>query len=276
MFYKYHKKSSSFANESVRKLSKQLAAKKIGHSGILDPLASGLMIVATDSDTKLLQYISNKTKSYIATCFFGYYSESYDIDTKYEKVTDKLITKEELLLAIDKIKKQTSQIPPIYSAKKINGQKAYDLARQNIKVELKPQKITIHKLELLEFDFEKQSAKIQMQVSEGTYVRSILMDIAKECNSSAVMDSLIRTACGNVTLDNLKQQETEEINLTDLFDYQILEINDAQAKELSYGRSFQITKNDAIYLLSKNKQIVSVGEVKQNTYYPKKVFLERL
>ncbi|WP_426460985.1 tRNA pseudouridine(55) synthase TruB [Mycoplasma hafezii] len=277
MFYKFYKKSGDFANQTVRKLGRELGTKKIGHTGILDPLASGLMIIATESDTKLLQYIDDKTKTYVTTCLFGYYSDSYDIDTEYKKVTDNSVTKEQIEQAILKIKQQTTQIPPIYSAKKINGQKAYDLARKNVEFEIKPQSITIYELKLLEFDFEKQWAKFEMKVSEGAYVRSVLMDLAKECDNSCVMDSLLRKECGKVKLDNLKENELSEISLNELFVLPTFDLNDYEKNQLKFGRSFtKRNGKDGIYLAINNNQVASVGEVKDEKFSPKKVFMERL
>ncbi|WP_406614418.1 tRNA pseudouridine(55) synthase TruB [Mycoplasma corogypsi] len=278
MFYKFHKKTGDFANQRVRKLGRKLATKKVGHTGILDPLASGLMIVATDSDTKLLSYISDKTKTYIASCKFGFYSDSYDICTETKVVKGNKITKEVLIKAIEHVKTLTEQIPPIYSAKSINGTRAYECARNNIEVELKPQKIQIFSLELLEFNEVKQEAKFLMDVSEGTYVRSVLMDIAKFCNNSCVMSELVRTKCGKIKLDNLEADGFETLDINELFDVPLIEIDESFYKALKNGNSFRYQINDGTYFIFDPTQnhIVAIGFVKDNIFQPKKVLIERL
>ncbi|QCZ36760.1 tRNA pseudouridine(55) synthase TruB [Mycoplasma nasistruthionis] len=279
MFYKFHKQSGTFANNSVRKLSKSLNTKKIGHSGILDPLASGLMIVATDFETKLLEFIDNKNKTYIATCLFGYTNDSLDTDLPLIQIDTPKITKEMFEEAIQKAKAFKTQIPPIYSAKKIDGKKAYEYARNNEKVELRPQQIEVYKYQLLNFDYSKQEAKVLIEVSEGTYIRTLLNDTAKLVNSCCVMSSLVRTKIGEIELDNLSENQTQKIDFWDLISMPTIKLMPDMFIKLSNGNPIQLnTKmpNTKALMINSLGLVASVGEIKENIFYPKKTALERI
>ncbi|WP_322900685.1 tRNA pseudouridine(55) synthase TruB [Mycoplasmopsis felis] len=278
MFYKYHKETNAFSNQTIRQLGKELKVNKVGHTGILDPLASGLMIIATDYDTKLLEYIANKNKVYIATSKLHWNSETLDITGNLTYQENKKVSIEQLKKAIELVCSRTTQIPPKYSAKKINGQRAYDLARENKEFSIKEQKIKVLEYELLNFDYEKQEYIIKFNVSEGTYIRTLLYDISLELNTVSAMSSLKRTGVGNVLLDDLKEKEYQAISLNDLFDIEMYFINKEQAKIIMNGQSIKIkTKNELVFLLNPiTKEVCCVGIVKDNIFYPKKVFNERL
>ncbi|WP_322875775.1 tRNA pseudouridine(55) synthase TruB [Mycoplasmopsis felis] len=278
MFYKYHKETNAFSNQTIRQLGKELKVNKVGHTGILDPLASGLMIIATDYDTKLLEYIANKNKVYIATSKLHWNSETLDITGNLTYQENKKVSIEQLKKAIELVCSRTTQIPPKYSAKKINGQRAYDLARGNKEFSIKEQKIEVLEYELLNFDYEKQEYIIKFNVSEGTYIRTLLYDISLELNTVSAMSSLKRTGVGNVLLDDLKEKEYQAISLNDLFDVEMYFINKEQAKKIMNGQSIKIkTKNELVFLLNPIiNEVCCVGIVKDNIFYPKKVFNERL
>ncbi|WP_416741806.1 tRNA pseudouridine(55) synthase TruB [Mycoplasma sp. Z331B] len=278
MFYKFYKPTGVFANKTVRSLQRELKAKRIGHIGILDPLAEGLMIVATDFETKLLQYVDNKNKSYIAKVKFGYFSDTYDSDGNVQKANEDPITLDKLHKAIDYISQTTSQIPPIYSAKKINGKKAYEYARNNEEVELKPQTIKIDEYKLLDFNLQTQEAEVSLSVSEGTYIRTILVDTAAYLNKHAIMTGLKRVQVGNIKLDNLKANEYGTIEIGNLISLPILTLKNENIKAIEHGNSFKIVTADGMYLLQNpaNNLICAIGEVKDNVFWPKKVALERI
>ncbi|WLP85423.1 tRNA pseudouridine(55) synthase TruB [Mycoplasma seminis] len=278
MFYKFNKPSGVFANKTVRSLQKELNASKIGHTGILDPLAEGLMLVATDFETKMLQYIDDKNKTYIAKALFGKSSDTYDIDGEIITHNEEKITLEELNDAIAYMKTTTSQIPPIFSAKKINGKKAYDYARNNEEVTLREQKIKIFKYDLLEFNYEKQVATLEIMVSEGTYIRSILVDTAAYVNKHCLMSYLKRTQVGNIALDNLPVGKYEAVSIESLINFEIVNLDEFSYKYLKNGNEFKLHKPDGYYLINNPKinLICAIGEVKNNVFHPKKVALERI
>ncbi|MHA3825952.1 tRNA pseudouridine(55) synthase TruB [Mycoplasma sp. BRA285] len=278
MFYKFYKPTGVFANKTVRSLQRELKANKIGHIGILDPLAEGLMIVATDFETKLLQYVDNKNKTYIAKVKFGYSSDTYDVDGNIIQHQEDKITLEELQKAVAYIKTTTSQIPPIFSAKKINGKKAYEYARNNEEIKLKPQAISVYQYEILNFNYYEQEAEVLLSVSEGTYIRTILVDTASYCNKHAIMSALKRTNVGDVELDELKPNECKEIQISDIISLPIIVLQNNNIKSIQHGNPFDVNAKNGMSLLlnPKNNLICAVGEVKDNVFWPKKVALERI
>ncbi|WP_025755263.1 hypothetical protein [Mycoplasmopsis cricetuli] len=277
MFLRYNKPTNVFASKKVREIGKKLKTKKIGHNGILDPLAQGLMILATEEDTKLFEYFDDNTKTYVAECDFFYSSDSLDISSSNIKKEPKVFfNKKELHRAISIVSNQREQIPPKISAKKINGKKAYHLFSQNQEFELKPQRILIYYIHLLDFDWENYKMKIELKISSGGYVRSVLRDIAKILKTSCVMTSLIRTRIGLVKLENLELDKYEEISYNHLIDLPEISLKLEHIKKLKNGAFFDCQKYDGTYLAIWENKIVSVGEVKDNKYYPKKVFVERL
>ncbi|WBP84207.1 tRNA pseudouridine(55) synthase TruB [Mycoplasmopsis edwardii] len=276
MFYKFYKKIGDFSNKTIRQIAKEVNADKIGHIGILDPLAEGLMIFATNEDTKLFEYIKNDNKTYIASAKFFQSSDTLDITGNVISHDKKVITQEKLDEAISWAKSLKEQIPPIYSAKKINGKKAYEYARNGEEVKMRTQKITIHDIELLEFNGE--DFLIKTTVSSGTYIRTLLVDIAKFLGTTCVMTKLKRSSVGQVELGNLEPDQYSLINNNELFDIETYEANQKELAELSFGRKIYIKTNDkTLFIINPiTKEICSVGKVEKNYFYPKKVFNKRL
>lgn len=193
----------------IRKLRKILSIRKIGHTGTLDPLATGVLIVCVGKATKLVQDIEKKEKEYIAEFDLGYKTDTYDIQGKtLDKVDNFSITKEELETVLKNYIGDIKQVPPMYSAIKINGQKLYELARKGETIERAARDISIFSLELLEFNGKK--VKIKCVVSKGTYIRSLIYDIGEDLKTFATMTSLIRTKVGNENIDKSFTLETIE------------------------------------------------------------------
>jgi len=193
----------------IRKLRKILSIRKIGHTGTLDPLATGVLIVCVGKATKLVQDIEKKEKEYIAEFDLGYKTDTYDIQGKtLDKVDNFSVTKEELETVLKNYIGDIKQVPPMYSAIKINGEKLYELARRGETIERAARDISIFSLELLEFNGKK--VKIKCVVSKGTYIRSLIYDIGEDLKTFATMTSLIRTKVGNENIDNSFTLETVE------------------------------------------------------------------
>lgn len=193
----------------IRKLRKILSIRKIGHTGTLDPLATGVLIVCVGKATKLVQDIEKKEKEYIAEFDLGYKTDTYDIQGKtLDKVDNFSVTKEELETVLKNYIGDIKQVPPMYSAIKINGEKLYELARRGETIERAARDISIFSLELLEFNGKK--VKIKCVVSKGTYIRSLIYDIGEDLKTFATMTSLIRTKVGNENIDNSFTLETIE------------------------------------------------------------------
>lgn len=196
-------------------ICKKLGIKKlkVGHAGTLDPLATGVMIVCTGKKTKLIDTFQYQTKEYVATLQLGSTTPSFDlehpIDNTYptEHITEELIKK-----TIPQFKGEIWQIPPTYSAVKIEGKRAYSFARKGLEVELKPKLLVIDEIDILSFDKDAMQLTIRVVCSKGTYIRALARDIGQALNSGAHLIQLTRTRIGDITLEKcmtVEQFETE-------------------------------------------------------------------
>ncbi len=176
---------------------------KVGHAGTLDPLATGVMTVCVGKATKLISQLQAHTKEYVATLQLGATTPSYDlekpIDTHYPT---EHITREKVLQVLQKFLGRIEQIPPSYSACKVNGHRAYDLARKGKEVELRPKVLVIDELELLDFNPETMQMTIRVTCSKGTYIRALARDIGEALDSGAHLISLRRTRVGEVRVED--------------------------------------------------------------------------
>ena len=197
---------SSF--DVIRKLKKILKTKKIGHTGTLDPLATGLMLICVGKATKLASDLEAKNKVYLADFEIGYATDTYDIEGK--RIAENLIdiSKDNLELSLKKFIGDIKQVPPMYSAIKIDGNKLYHLARKGIEIERPERDVTIEYINLL--DFKDNKAKIETKVSKGCYIRSLIYDIGLDLGTYATMTELQRINVGKYSLTNsytLEQME---------------------------------------------------------------------
>ena len=191
----------------VNKVRKSLCQKynfkklKVGHAGTLDPLATGLLIVCVGKATKKIQDFQALSKEYIAEITLGATTPSYDLETEIDKkyntghITEIMIND-----CLHKFTGNISQVPPLFSAKFINGTRAYELARNGVKKELNPVEVEINNLELLSFN--NPCIRLKINCSKGTYIRSLARDIGFELNSGGHLTALERTAIGNYSISN--------------------------------------------------------------------------
>lgn len=195
-----NKPSGITSFDVIRVLRRVLKEKRIGHTGTLDPLAEGVLVVCLGRATRLVQDIEGYSKIYIAGFELGYRTDTYDIEGKtIEESEKKSATRDELDRVLKKFIGDIKQIPPMYSALKVDGQKLYDLARKGIEVERKARDIHIDFIEVLEFDGVK--GKIRCGVSKGTYIRSLIDDMGRELGTLATMNSLVREKVGDSSID---------------------------------------------------------------------------
>ncbi|WP_157159846.1 tRNA pseudouridine(55) synthase TruB [Brachyspira pilosicoli] len=204
----------------IRKLKPILKEKRIGHVGTLDPFASGVLIIALGRYTKLFFLFDDLYKEYIAEGVFG---ESRDTDDVEGKVLEK--TKNQNILSFNELEALIKnnflgsilQKPPIYSAKKIDGKRAYDLARENKEFQLKSVNVFINNIELLEYNYPY--FRIKTSVSKGTYIRAIVRDIGEITNNLAYTKDLIRTSIGDYNIDNaISLENINANNIISFFD----------------------------------------------------------
>jgi len=185
---------------------------KVGHTGTLDPLATGVLILAVGKATRLSEYLLKKDKSYIVEGILGYYSETYDVDGDLKKVSCPEIPEEKFKQVLEKFTGTFKQVPPPFSAIKIKGKRAYQLAREGKQFELPEREVTVYKLELLAYSYPK--FRLYVECSSGTYVRSLVHDLGKSLSCDAVVSELRRTCVGNICEDEavpLKRVEEEGV-----------------------------------------------------------------
>ena len=243
----------------IRKLKKILKTKKIGHTGTLDPLATGVMLICIGKATKLASDLEAKDKVYIADFDIGYTTDTYDIEGK--KIAENIIdvSKEDLEQSIKKFIGNIKQVPPMYSAIKIDGNKLYHLARKGIEVERPERDVTIEYINLL--DFKDNKAKIETKVSKGCYIRSLIYDIGQDLGTYATMTALQRKQVGDYSLeDSYSLEQIEEMVLNN--DFKFLKTIE---EIFSYDKySLQTEKELTLY---KNGNTVKIKESLENKKY---------
>lgn len=201
-FLNIDKPSGMTSNAVVQKVKKKFKIKKIGHFGTLDPMASGVLPLAIGKATRLFDYSLEKKKSYTVVFEFGYLTDTLDSTGTILEEGGLIPTLDDINVIIPSMLGKQDQMPPMYSAKNVNGRRAYDLAREGIEFELKPKEITIHKLDLLE---QVSDSKFRFNVvcSSGTYIRAIGRDLASKLGTIATMTELRRTMAGDFDLTNI-------------------------------------------------------------------------
>lgn len=187
------------SHDMVYEMRKVTGIKKIGHTGTLDPMATGVLPVCIGSATKMADMLTLSDKSYIAELVLGRTTDTQDADGKVLTECEVNCSEEEIRCAVNSFVGEIEQVPPMYSAIKQNGKKLYELARQGIEVERKPRKVTINSIDILEISGER--VKIDVSCSKGTYIRTLCEDIGKKLGAGAYMNTLRRTRTGQFTIE---------------------------------------------------------------------------
>ena len=249
----------------VNEISHLFGIKKVGHTGTLDPMAEGILIICIGKATKIVELLTAKDKEYIAGVKLGIKTDSYDItgnilDTKEVKDIENL---EEVILSY---KKTYLQEVPIYSAVKVDGKKLYEYARNNKEVELPKKEVTIKKIELLEKD--KDTFIIKTLVSKGTYIRSLINDIGNSLNTYATMTSLNRTKQGKVTindsykLNDIKSNNFKYYKIEEVLEYPIIKVDEDLEFKIKNGvkikNTFEI--ENKVLFVNKNNKLLGIYE----------------
>lgn len=281
-FLNIYKPKGLTSHDVVARLRKITKVRQIGHTGTLDPFATGVLPICIGKATRLIEYLDDD-KEYLATVQFGKNTTTYDLDGEITATFDKKVTEEDVKNALKDFEGEISQIPPIYSAIKVNGKKLYDYARQGQDIEIKPRKVTISKIELKEFDKTSQSAKITVACSKGTYIRSIAYDLGAKLGCGGYLTALERTQAGKFQVNTaIKLEDLTEvsqivenlINPLDMLNIPIHNLSENERERVSHGMS--ICNSDFpdsdIVILSYGGRIYAIGKVEQNKILVKKVF----
>lgn len=199
----------------VSLVRRALDMKKVGHTGTLDLEASGVLPIVVGKATRVSDYMMTKDKVYETEMILGAKTDTLDAAGEITEKSDKKVSKEEFLEAMNTFKGEIEQIPPMYSALKVNGKKLYDLAREGIEIERKRRKVTIYDIKLLDFDFPK--ATIRVTCSKGTYIRTLVDDIGERLGTYAYVDELVRTRVGDFDIkDAIKSEDILNLEKNDI------------------------------------------------------------
>ena len=265
------KEKNMTSRDVVNVISKHLHTKKVGHTGTLDPLATGVLIVCTNHDTKLVDILTSKNKEYIATMRLGVQTDTGDITGNIIKKTNYKVNKEQIIRILNSFLGTSTQTVPIYSAVKINGKKLYEYARTGEEVILPTREINISNIELL--DFHDDLIKFKVTVSKGTYIRSLIEDIAKRLGTVATMEELVRTKQGNYkleasyTLEDIKNDKYKAIPLNEVLkDYPSYNLNTTEYFKIKNGSKILLNIDDKIVTLLYNNKPIALYR-KENDIY---------
>ena len=265
------KEKNMTSRDVVNIISKHLHTKKVGHTGTLDPLATGVLIVCTNHDTKLVDILTSKNKEYIATMRLGIQTDTGDITGNIIKRATYKVTKDQIIKVLNNFLGSSTQTVPIYAAVKINGKKLYEYARNGEEVTLPTREINISSIELL--DYHDDLIKFKVTVSKGTYIRSLIEDIGKTLQTVATMEDLVRTKQGNYkiedsyTLEDIKNDNYKPIPLNIVLkDYHTYNLNATEYFKVKNGSKMLLNIDDKIVTLLYNNKPIALYR-KENDIY---------
>jgi len=278
----------------------------VGHAGTLDPMASGLLVVALGQCTRLLEYLPLEPKTYEFSVTFGRSTDTLDAEGNVTAENDVIPSKNQLIDALKKFTGKIEQVPPAYSAIKIGGVPAYRLARKGVDLEMKPRTVTIYNIEMTDYDITTKRADFTVDCSSGTYVRSLAFDIVKAADTAAegFVSKLRRTRAGRFNLsqainfssfDNIssfKNASSYEKNASfpDTMNYIIttsnafddsvkVTVSDSQKADISKGRPVAVDSDSDGALIAFDEKGTLSAVLKRtdgNRYHPEKVFIRNV
>ena len=250
---------SSF--QMCSKVKREYGEKKVGHIGTLDPLASGVLPILIGKATKFSEFLVEHDKEYIAEIQLGMKTETGDREGKViEEKPVRKYTSEEIKNALDSFLGKTMQIPPMYSALKLNGKKLYELAREGKTVERKARPIIIDSIELISYDSSKNIINFKVNCSRGTYIRVLSEDIAEKLGTCGYMSHLIRTRVGNYSL----KDENKFIDMENILDLDKISIDESTLKKVLNGVRVNWKSEDKLVSIYVCKEFKGVGYIKNN------------
>ncbi len=275
-----NKEENMTSRDVVNIVSKKLNTKKVGHTGTLDPMAKGVLVLAINKALKLVDDITSLDKEYIAEVTLGIKTDTLDITGNIlEEKKEKIITKEKLTEVLSSFIGKYNMEVPIYSAIKVNGKKLYEYARENKKVELPVKEVYVNNIELINLNNNKFTFKCN--VSKGTYIRSLIRDICSKLNVIGCMSDLIRTKQGNFNIENSIKlndinENTELIDMVDVIDIPKIEVDEFLYDKIKNGSKLENRYNyNKLAFIYKNKllAIYIIDKNDNKKIKPKKVFI---
>lgn len=277
------KEKDMTSHDVVNILRKIYKTKRVGHTGTLDPMATGVLPVCIGNATRIAEYLTEKDKTYIATIAFGFETDTQDAyGEKIKDFTLPSLSSEEFYEICQTFLGRQIQRPPMYSAVKYKGKPLYKYAREGISItDLPEREITVNSIKLL--SYSNEYAVLEIECSKGTYVRTLCADIARKANSGGHLIALERTTSGVfyikdvVTLEQLKTASAPEKFLMPLTyalqDLPRIVVEEKEAIKLKNGMKIHtIEESSDIVLAMYKEQLVSIGVIKNNCFIPRKVF----
>lgn len=274
-----NKDSNMTSRDVINRLNKIFHTKKIGHTGTLDPIAQGVLVVCINQATKLCELLTATYKEYIAEIKLGILTDTLDITGKIIKEEEtKKYTEEQIQNVLNSFLHKSMQEVPLYSAVKIKGKKLYEYARNNIDVKLPKRQIEIKKIELL--SYKKDLIKFKVLVSKGTYIRSLIKDICSKLNTIGTMNSLIRIKQGDFSIENsysLKDIENNNYHFLSLKEvlnkYLQIEINDEQYFKIKNGQKIANIYNQELVVFLYHDEVIAIYKSDHEFLKPFKMFV---
>ena len=271
------------SQDVTARLRRVFNTRRIGHGGTLDPMATGVLPVFVGRATRGVEFFEHAEKTYEAVLQLGITTDTEDTTGTILEERPVNVSKEEFLAVLDRFRGEIQQIPPMYSALKVNGQKLYDLARQGKEVERKSRKITIFRLECLHF--EGTTAKLLVHCSKGTYIRTLCKDIGAALGCGGCMAALRRVQAGEYTVENAVSMETlvaaehPEQYLSEVdslfYQYEKVVLTPNQEKRCRNGNSFSVTLPEGTYrAYSQSGEFLMLSRVEDGTMSTVKSFFE--
>ena len=274
------------SRDAVNAIGKLLNTKKVGHTGTLDPNASGVLVLCVGNALKMIELMDDYDKEYVAEVILGIETDTLDTDKNATVISEEKvdISKEKIIDAVNSFKGKYLQEVPKYSAVKVNGRKLYEYARNNIPVSLPKKEVDIKDINILDdiiYKDDKVFFKIEVTVSKGTYIRSLIRDIGRKLGVPAVMNTLVRTRIGSFdiensySIDDIKNNDYKLIKITEAFPYiNIIEVDNEMAKKIRNGMVIdKFFDNDMAFIVDNSKNLLALYKNVDNKSRPYKMFV---
>ena len=253
-----------------------LKTKKVGHTGTLDPIATGVLVLCVNKATKLVDLLTSEEKEYVAEVKLGTLTNTLDTEGKVLKEDSYVIDEDKLTSVLNGFVKTYMQEVPIYSSVKVDGRKLYDYARNNEEVVLPKKEVTIKSIELL--NFTKDTFTFKALVSKGTYIRGLIRDIATELSTHGTMTNLTRTKNGkfslddSISVDDLKEGNFELKKMRDFLDAKVIEVNSDISSKVFNGHKLEMDEKSEYILFVLKEKDIALYKKEDNYYKAYKVF----
>ena len=271
-FLNVYKPKGITSHDVVSALRRITKVKQIGHTGTLDPFAEGVLPICIGKATRLIEYLDDD-KAYTGTIQLGSSTTTYDLEGEEVNSSDKKVTFNEIEAALDKFRGEIEQLPPIYSAIKVNGKKLYEYAREGKEVKIEPRGVNISNLQILNFYPETRQLELHIECSKGTYIRSIANDLGEELGTYGHLVKLVRVKAGMfevnnaVSLEHIQTKEdVEKLLIAPLtkLNYMTYELNKNELVKVSNGTAIMPSKElpeNSLILLTSQERLIAAAKM---------------